>query len=195
VQWLYDLDMNGFRAINVDMHRDWLDPIFLFITISALGGVQTIAALCLLFWKKARVYVLPLLLADLFAGACVADMIKLFVKRDRPSNLAIAIPHEQVFGDTSFPSGHTSTAFGVAFALFFMTRKTERSWMGQVALGWAVLVGISRIYEGVHWPTDVLGGAFAGLVGATGAFLLLSKLGRFPMYEAAEEPVSGIEKP
>ncbi|HWA83360.1 MAG TPA: phosphatase PAP2 family protein, partial [Fimbriimonadaceae bacterium] len=76
------------------------------------------------------------------------------------------------FGANSFPSGHTTTAFAIAFLLFLMTRKKECAWVGQVALGWAVLVGVSRVYRGVHWPTDVIGGAFAGLFSACLIYLL-----------------------
>jgi undecaprenyl-diphosphatase len=183
VRWLYDFDMSGFRAINVDLHRVWLDPIFWLITCTATGWTQTLIALGLIYWKKARPYVLPLLLADFFAGLVIADGIKEVVHRDRPSNLAIALPHENLFGGNSFPSGHTSTAFGVAFILWMLTRRTERAWIGQVALGWALLVAISRIYEGVHWPTDVIAGMFAGLAGASMTYLLLNKLGRFPTNE------------
>ncbi len=172
--------MGGFRVINVDMHRDWLTPIFWVITSSALGWVQTILALALLLFKKARSFVLPLLLADLFAGFFVADGIKQFVHRQRPSNLAFALPQEGEFGGNSFPSGHAATAFGIAFTLWFLTRKSERAWIGQAALVWAILVGISRVYMGVHWPTDVIGGAFAGLIGAAAVILVLSKLGRLP---------------
>jgi undecaprenyl-diphosphatase len=66
----------------------------------------------------------------------------------------------------AFPSGHTAAAFGVATMLALLTRGTKYRRVGQVGLVWATLVGISRIYRGVHWPTDVLGGALAGGLGA-----------------------------
>lgn len=186
MRWLYEIDLSGFKAINVDMHRDWLDPIFWLITSTALGWVQTIVALSLLFWKRARPFVLPLLLADLVAGFFVADGIKMLIRRDRPSNLAIALPHEREFGGNSFPSGHASTAFGVAFMVWYLTRGTEKAWIGKASLGWAVLVGVSRVYQGVHWPTDVVGGCFAGLFGASLVYLSLRKLGRIPADEDEE---------
>ena len=164
--------MSGFRLINVDMHRDWLTPTFLLITLTALGWSQTVVALSLLFWKKARPYVVPLLLGDLFAGFVIADGVKACFHRERPSNLSWAIVGQPLYGDSSFPSGHSATAFGVAFTVWFLTRKTERAWIGQLALVWAVLVGISRIYLGVHWPTDVVAGAFAGLAGASAVMLV-----------------------
>jgi|SRR5579862_3184831 len=185
--------MNAFRAINVDLHREWLDPLFWLITSSALGWVQTLLALLLLIWKNAREYVLPLLLADLIAGFFVADGIKLFVHRVRPSNLNFAIVQEGEYGANSFPSGHTSTAFGVAFTLWLMTRRTERAWMGQAAIFWAALVGFSRMYRGVHWPTDVFAGICAGAIGAACTALILTPSGRFPSYrqEQDQEPELG----
>ncbi|HTQ09738.1 MAG TPA: phosphatase PAP2 family protein [Fimbriimonadaceae bacterium] len=175
MRWLYDFDMSGFRLIDVDLHREWLTPLFLALTFTALGWSQTILALCLLFWRKARPFVIPLLLGDLFAGFIIADGLKEVVRRQRPSNLSWAVVGQRLYGDNSFPSGHTATAFGVACTLWLLTRKTERAWIGHAALVWAVLVGISRVYLGVHWPTDVIAGAFAGLAGASGVMLVRPK--------------------
>lgn len=63
--------------------------------------------------------------------------------------------------DFSFPSGHTGASFAAAAALFFAG---SRAWIPAGAL--AVLIGFSRLYLYVHYPTDVLGGALLGI--ATG---------------------------
>ena len=178
MRWLYDFDMEGFRAIHVEMHRGWLDPIFWLLTGTGLGWVQFLLILPLLVWRSTRQYVLPLLLTLLVSGFIVADGLKLLIPRDRPSNLAIAVLQDEKDFAHSFPSGHSSTAFGLAFMLLLLTRKTERAWIGQVALGWALLVGLSRIYRGLHWPTDVIGGMFVGLFSAALVFFLLGGLGR-----------------
>lgn len=70
--------------------------------------------------------------------------------------------------DYSFPSGHTAAAFGTAVVLFLLLR----DWRGISAMILAVFMGFSRLYVGVHYPTDVLGGALLG----TGVALLVIKI-------------------
>ena len=74
--------------------------------------------------------------------------------------------------DKSFPSGHTTAAFASMVPLFILGKK-KISWL---ALVFAVMMGISRIYLGVHYASDVLGGivvgSLAGLVGYIIAILL-----------------------
>lgn len=63
--------------------------------------------------------------------------------------------------DKSFPSDHTAVSFAIAFFVFLVSRK----W-GSVMLVLAFLIGISRIYVGVHFPSDVFAGALVGIVSA-----------------------------
>ena len=62
--------------------------------------------------------------------------------------------------DPSFPSGHTSSSFAAAFAVFLKGPKK----IGIPALAVAALIGFSRLYVGVHYPTDVLAGIVIGLL-------------------------------
>ena len=67
----------------------------------------------------------------------------------------------------SFPSGHTSSAFAAAFALWLQNRR-----LGIPALALAVFIGFTRMYLYVHFPTDILGGVALGLaLGACGSLL------------------------
>lgn len=184
MRWLYELDFETFRAIHVGLHRDWLDPIFWLLSYSGLGQVQAIVILGLLFFRSTKAFVLPLMTTLIVAGIPVAQGVKHLLARDRPSLLAISHPQEEFFAK-SFPSGHTTTAFGIAFMLWLLTRRSENAWVGRVALGWAFLVGISRIYRGVHWPTDVVGGLFCGLFAASLVYLVLQRMGRLPDFGEA----------
>jgi undecaprenyl-diphosphatase len=175
VNGLYDFDVSVFRAINVDMHRSWLDPIFAFFSVYGLGGV--IGASCLLFLlhKSTRHFALPMILTDAIAGWGVADGLKAVIVRDRPSNLSWAIVQSPE-KHSSFPSGHTTTAFAMATMLVFLTWDTKYRALGLSSYIIAALIGLSRIYRGVHWPTDVLGGACCGIATACLLYLLFPRL-------------------
>lgn len=92
--------------------------------------------------------------------------LKYSINRDRPATkFPGQITPMSNGGSPSFPSGHTSQAFSTATALFIAWPK----WYVAVpAFGWATTVGYSRMYLGVHYPSDVLAGA---LVGAGSAWL------------------------
>ena len=96
----------------------------------------------------------------------VTLLLKTIFKRRRPfvQNLKIVAVYNA--GSTSFPSGHTSTSFAVATAL----SRAYPKWYGIApAYLWAGSVGFSRMYLGVHYPSDVVGGA---LLGTSTAWLL-----------------------
>lgn len=119
-------------------------------------------------------------LGAFFAAAMVGalgldDIVKAMVDRPRPEVGALV----EVTG-SAFPSGHTTaaTAMCCALAFIFARRTTWRRavivWTGAAIV--AILVGVSRVYLGVHWPTDVIGGVALGsfwiVVVATGIELL-----------------------
>lgn len=209
---LWRFDQEVFRAIHIGLHRDWLDPVFWVITSTGLGWVQALLILLtplvidlrhemrrrsffqavLACWKNPVFAVWPMLLTVGVSGIFFAQGVKRFIaERDRPSLLDYAVPQEG-FTRNSFPSGHTTTAFAIAFMIFFLTWKTEKAWVGRYALGWALLVGISRVYRGVHWPTDVMGGIFAGLLSSSLVYVLIVARTKVeegpPITEAANPP-------
>ena len=159
---LHRWDVATFRAINLGWHSRWLDPVFEAFSYSGLGWSVAIFIAALLILPQTRQYVIPLALSSILAGFIYADGLKQLIPRDRPSQLAWAIA-EEPHRTGSFPSGHTSLAFGFATAVFFLTAGTPRAKWGWVAYLWAVGVALSRMYRGVHWPTDVLAGVLGGL--------------------------------
>ena len=112
-------------------------------------------------WRTRTPLTVPILINFLVTGG-ITQVLKTEIPRDRPSNLPWSNPQELIYAH-SFPSGHTSSAFGIAFTILFLTRASSKAWYGWAALAWALLVGLSRIYRGVHWPTDVLAGLLLGL--------------------------------
>jgi membrane-associated phospholipid phosphatase len=113
-----------------------------------------------MIWKSGE------MTATLFISTLISTSLKFGVKRDRPF---VTYPG-QVFkhtsgGSPSFPSGHTSMAFGTATSIVLAYPKW---YIAVPAFAWAISMGQSRMYLGVHYPSDVAVGA---LVGTGSAFL------------------------
>jgi undecaprenyl-diphosphatase len=101
-------------------------------------------------------------------------LVKYLVGRERPPAIILdPEPLMEVPTTSSFPSGHTSTSFACAFVI---SRVAPRLTMFVFAL--ATLIGLSRIYVGVHYPLDVLAGAIFGVLVATALLSLLGVLQR-----------------
>ncbi len=93
--------------------------------------------------------------------------------RARPYEAHRGVWHPYAAGaDASFPSDHASAAFGIAVAVFLFDRI-----VGAVFLALAVVVGISRVVVGAHYPGDSLGGLVVGALAA----LVVVRLGRRPL--------------
>lgn len=111
MEWLRQFDLEGFRAIHIGLHRDWLDPVFWLFSTTGLGWLQVCLTLLapLMFsparrsgWletAKARLrdphfLVAPLLFVVVVCGIVLPQIPKQLIDRDRPSNLSWALPQE-----------------------------------------------------------------------------------------------------
>lgn len=125
------------------------------------GGMLWIAlALVLLLFRKTR-RAGVLALGGMALNFLVVNVtIKHLVARPRPWLVVEGLEFLLFEPDpNSFPSGHTSAAFAFAAAVCC---ETGRVWVRVLALGAAVCMGLSRLYVGVHFPSDVLCGAVIG---------------------------------
>lgn len=154
-------------------HRTgWLDPIFVGLSwIGTDGAVWIVVALVLaVLWRRARVLVTTLVavaLADLLAYA-----LKETIGRDRPPLHGVrALVH--VPGTGSFPSGHAATAFAGATVLALAVPR-----LAAPAFVLAAAIAYSRVYDGVHYPADVVAGALLGVLLALLCVRALPRLGR-----------------
>lgn len=90
----------------------------------------------------------------------ITTLIAFAIGRARPflvsSDVVLLIPPPL---NTSFPSGHTATVTAIAFAFFWARRD-----IGYAAFAIAAAVAVGRVMVGVHYPSDILGGAFVGLL-------------------------------
>lgn len=159
----------------------WLEEVGRDIT--ALGGnvvliLLTLAVLgYLLLDKKPRLAVV-VLIATLGALG-VSHTLKKTIDRDRPD----IVPHHSVVYTASFPSGHSMLSASTYLTLGALLAATQRKKRIKLFILLfcafiTFLVGISRIYLGVHWPTDVLAGWTAGAGWAIACWLLARWLQR-----------------
>jgi undecaprenyl-diphosphatase len=130
-----------------------------------------------------------LMLFAVFGGIALSDLLKLAFARPRPDFVA---PAARVF-TTSFPSGHaTLSAITYLTIAALLARSQSSSRIGRyfviVAALLTILIGISRVYLGVHYPTDVLGGWCVGAAWALGCWLLMTWLQPGERVEAAGPP-------
>ncbi len=147
-----------------------LDPFMRVYTQLGNAGMLFIAlGVLMLFFKQTRKAGASALCAMLIGLIVVNFTIKPLVSRPRPwlviENFVNMVPEHD---PNSFPSGHTNAAF--AFALS-VCMSAPKKWMKISAVCAAVVMGLSRLYVGVHFPSDVLAGAVIGaMCGLAGAW-------------------------
>ena len=155
-----------------------LDGFFVALgTVEKLGLIWAVMAFVLgLLMRRglrnAGVLALATLLTT-FAADSVSFGVKDLVNRTRPADAHAQIHPLYVVHSSSFPAGHAATAFAGATLLSYFTPR-----LSPLFVVLAAAIGFSRIYVGVHYPTDVLAGAAIGvLVGAAaiGVLLLIEK--------------------
>ncbi len=153
------LDYSIFRAINGLQGSPSIDTFFLWVTDLGTAWFSAIPLAIIVLVRNRNAW--RAVVAGTLLGLAVGglnQLIKFLVARPRPP---VALPETKVFGPVlsmnSFPSGHTVMAF-IVFALLF---RLDR----RVAWGWlpiALLIAFSRMYLGVHFPSDVLVGGLIG---------------------------------
>ena len=122
-------------------------------------------------------------------GMLLSLALKHGFSRPRPD----LVPHASIVHTMSFPSGHSmmsATTYLTLAAILWRTQRRRRLklYLFAAALLLTILVGFSRVYLGVHWPTDVLAGWFAGAAWACCAWLGARWLQLFGGIEAASPP-------
>jgi undecaprenyl-diphosphatase len=150
-------------------HRaDWLDPVFEGLSYAGRLGLLWIVLALVLCGLYQRWGVFALTFVAVVLSDWTAMALKSLVDRPRPPlrypepKTLVPLPH-----DASFPSGHAATSFAAATMLSFAFPR-----LAPVLFLLASAVAFSRVYVGVHYPLDVLGGAAVGVLVAVGLRIL-----------------------
>ena len=183
---IQQLDEQALRGIAESLRVPFLDKGMVLYTFLGNGGWAFIVlGLVLLFFRKTRKAGASSLTAMLL-GLLVTNLtLKPLVSRPRPwvvmENFVTLVTSSDM---NSFPSGHTCAAFAFGVALCAVL---PQKWVKAAALIAAALMGFSRLYVGVHFPSDVLVGALVGsLCGLVGAWLVQRAVTWYQSRKAAE---------
>ena len=153
-------NLEGFRLINdLAGQNVWLDKFMIFAADKM--GYFLIVLVLVIFWKKSyfKRAVFVSLGSALIARLLFVGLMRYLFYSPRPflifENVNQLMNHAT---ESSFPSGHTTFYFAMATGVYFYNKKA-----GHIYLILAGLLGLARIFVGVHWPLDILVGAVLGI--------------------------------
>ena len=156
-----------------------LTPFMNLISLMGKGGIFLILlSLALLLVKKTRRFGTAMLFGITIGALLVNVFLKVVIARPRPYADVESFYYplwvmlgQHMESDMSFPSGHTNVAFAAMVPVFLLGNK-KVSWL---ALIFGILMGISRVYLVVHYPTDIIGGLITGTIsGMLGALIAIN---------------------
>lgn len=157
-----NLDESVFRALNHAGSNLGVDLAMVALTVLGMTYILVLAGPIL--WLRGRRELGFDVVVLLIITGIVVEVLKLLIMRERPFQVLPGV-HTLPWGPLvaaggySMPSGHASQAFAVATLIALGTSRQ----VGAVVLVLAALISLSRIYLGVHWPSDVLAGALLGV--------------------------------
>ncbi len=173
-QWLNSTFAGFDESVTLAVHKlyelggGFFTPLMEVISFLGKEGLCLILlSLILILFTRTRRFGASMLLGIMIGALFTNLFLKIVIARPRPyaDQNGVFYPLWQMMGahvesDNSFPSGHTTAAFAAMVPVFLLGNKRV-SW---TALIFAFMMGVSRIYLVVHYPSDVLGGLVVGVV-------------------------------
>lgn len=173
-EWIGNIDAYILLFIQEAVRNPFLTPVVETITMLGDGAIfWVVVSLTLTAFPKTRKAGITSLLALVVSLFINNIILKNVVGRIRPYEMIEGlVPLIEKPGDFSFPSGHTGSSFASAWVF----HRRLKGWIGYTALVLAGLIGLSRLYLGVHYPTDVLFGVMSGILCGCIADFIVRKL-------------------
>ena len=177
MNWLMGLDTALMRLLNVELIHPLLDrfiPLFSDFDIWIIPFIILLIVIVIKERFKGVLIVAGLGLTILLSETISTKMVKELVDRIRPCHIYewVRLIEGYCPKSPAFTSTHaTNICAGITFLSFFFPR-----WLLFITVPLAIVVGYSRVYLGVHYPLDVIGGAILGIGCGWGIYMLLKKL-------------------
>ncbi|HEX3800171.1 MAG TPA: glycosyltransferase family 39 protein [Verrucomicrobiae bacterium] len=177
MHWLQTLDAGLFHLINPALSNSFLDVVMPFFSGTPLFAPAIVIAAIIIGWKggaRGRVFLAMLILAIALGDSLICNTLKELIARPRPFFTLTDVHMPASIGKSgsgSMPSSHAANWFAATMVAFIYYRRSIR-----FMLPMALLVSFSRIYNGVHYPSDVLAGAILGAGYAAGGVWTLDAI-------------------
>ena len=182
IETLTQIDGNLLIGIQHSLNADWLTAIMkAFTFLGEYGWTSILICLIMIAFKKTRKLGILCAATIALTFICCSGIIKPLVDRARPwevfDGIVPLIPDP---GDSSFPSGHSANAAAFAFSFWLNTRKpgvvhSLHKW-SYLAIVCALLIAFSRMYLGMHFPSDVLVGILVAILSGQIIYLINMKI-------------------
>ena len=182
---IYEIDHSALLYIQENLRADFLTPIMkvssLFVNI---GILWILLSVILIIIKKTRMIGIMTLTSLALCIAVNNIFIKHIFARARPfDTYSDLVPLIKKPHDYSFASGHTTASFAAAGILARFLQKP----FAAAVIAYSIIVGFSRLYLGVHYPTDVLCGMIIGLAGSAVVYILFeNKINNLDEYKLSK---------